>query len=142
SFGDPAVPAAWTDNATALWQDALAQAKKEKTQWPYDWVEGVDYPHKNERANVRGQLVLQDAQATTTKLPHLMVGLAYPDSAGGGGGRAGRGAAALAAADGAPASAPAAGGRGRGFAGFGGFGGGDYLHDAKHYQFWNDGGDD
>jgi hypothetical protein len=25
--GNPTVPAAWKDNATALWQDALAQAK-------------------------------------------------------------------------------------------------------------------
>ena len=116
SFGDPKVPQAWTDNATALWQDALAQAQKEKGQWPYDWVNGVDYPHKEERANVTGQIVLVDPQAATTKLPNLTVGLAYPD---------------------APPPAPGAG-RGRGFGG----GGGDYLHDAKHYQFWNDGTDD
>src|SRR5207237_9835930 len=60
--GKPAVPAAWTDNATALWQDALAQAATEKKNWPYDWVEGVDYPHKDQRANVAGQLVLNDPQ--------------------------------------------------------------------------------
>ena len=28
--GNPTVPPAWNDNATALCQDALAQAKKEK----------------------------------------------------------------------------------------------------------------
>lgn len=50
-----------------------------------------------------GQLVLNDPQAATTKLPHLTVGLAYPDGAGGGR---------------------------------------DWVHDAKHYQFWNDGTED
>ena len=77
--GNPTVPPAWKDNATALWQDALDQAKMEKAQWPYDWVNGVDYPHKDQRGNVTGQLVLNDPQAATTKLPHLTVGLAHPD---------------------------------------------------------------
>jgi rhamnogalacturonan endolyase len=103
--GNPTVPAVWKVNATALWQDALRQAKQETTKWPYAWVNGVDYPHKNERGNVTGQLVLNDPQAATTKLPHLTVGLAHPD---GGGGRGGR----------------------------------DWAHDAKHYQFWNDGTED
>jgi rhamnogalacturonan endolyase len=118
SFGDPKVPQAWTDNATALWKDALAQAATEKKNWPYEWVLGVDYPHKDQRANVSGQIVLKDLQAKTTKLPHLTVGLAYPDAAEGGRGTGG------------------------GMGGFGGMGGSDYLHDAKHYQFWNDGTED
>jgi rhamnogalacturonan endolyase len=153
--GNPTVPQAWTDNATALWQDALAQAKKEKAEWPYNWVEGVDYPHKNERGNVSGQLVLNDPQASSTKLPHLTVGLAFPDGAAP---AANPAPAPLVGGPGAPA-APAAGaggrggrggrggagrggpGGGRGFGGFG-FGARDYKHDAKHYQFWNDGGED
>ncbi len=81
--GNPTVPQVWKDNATALWQDALAQAKTEKAAWPYDWVNGLDYPHKEGRANVAGQLVLNDPQAATTKLPHLTVGLAHPDYPGG-----------------------------------------------------------
>ncbi len=81
--GNPTVPPAWHDNATALFQDALAQAKVEKAQWPYDWVNGVDYPHKDQRGNVTGQLVLNDPQAATTKLPHLTIGLAHPDYPGG-----------------------------------------------------------
>ncbi len=105
--GNPTLPAAWKNNATALWQDALSQAKKESAKWPYDWVNGVDYPHKDERGTVVGQLVLDDAQAATTKLPHLTVGLAYPDETGAGG-RSAR----------------------------------DWVHDAKHYQFWNDGTED
>ena len=112
--GNPTVPPAWTDNATVLWQDALAQAKKEKAAWPYDWVNGVDYPHKDQRANVTGQFILDDPQAATTKLPHLTVGLAHPDYPGGGrfgisGGTSGTV---------------------------------DWAHDAKFYQFWNDGADD
>ena len=81
--GNPTVPPAWKDNGTALWQDALAQARKEKAQWPYDWVNGVDYPHKEQRGNVTGQLVLNDPQASTTRLPHLTIGLAHPDYPGG-----------------------------------------------------------
>ena len=136
--GNPTVPPAWHENATALWQDALAQAKLENAKWPYDWVNGVDYPHKAERGNVTGRLVLRDPQAATTKLPHLTVGLAYPD---------GPPVAPFARA-GSPSTPPppAAGGAGRG--GFGRGGGGyfarpqDWVHDAKHYQFWNDGTED
>ncbi len=81
--GNPTVPAIWKNNANALFNDALTQAKKEKAQWPYAWVEGVDYPHKAERANVTGQLVLADSQAASKKLPHLTVGLAHADYPGG-----------------------------------------------------------
>src|SRR6185369_13887171 len=77
--GNPTLPGAWKENATALWQDALSQAKKETAAWPYEWVQGVDYPHKNERGNVTGQIVLVDPQAKSTSLPHLTVGLAHPD---------------------------------------------------------------
>jgi rhamnogalacturonan endolyase len=77
--GNPTVPPAWKDNGTALWQDALAQAKVEKAAWPYAWVNGVDYPHRDQRGTVTGQLVLDDPQAATTKLPHLTVGLAHPE---------------------------------------------------------------
>jgi rhamnogalacturonan endolyase len=130
--GNPTVPAAWKDNATTLWQDALEQAKKEKALWPYDWVSGVDYPHKNERGTVIGQIVLNDPQATTTKLPNLTVGLAHPDyAAGGGRGGTDRGGRATTG----PAIARGAGGRG---------GGGlvEWTRDAKFYEFWNDGSED
>jgi rhamnogalacturonan endolyase len=115
TVGDPTVPPAWHDNATALWQDALAQAKVEKAQWPYDWVNGVDYPHKDQRGNVTGQLVLNDPQAATTKLPHLTVGLAHPDYTSGAGGfvlRSGNGNLIT------------------------------WPHDGDYYQFWTDGADD
>ncbi len=105
--GNPAVPAAWKDNATALWQDALGRAREEAAKWPYDWVEEVDYPHKNQRGTVTGRLVLNDPQAATTKLSNLTVGLAHPADPGGRGARER-----------------------------------DWAHDAKHYQFWNDGSED
>jgi len=110
SAGNPIVPPAWKNNALALWQDALEQAKREKALWPYDWVNGVDYPHKDARGTVVGQIVLNDPQAASTRLTNLTVGLAHADYAGGGR-----------------------------------YGGGrmvDWAHDAKFYQFWNDGSED
>ncbi len=148
--GNPAVPPAWKQNATALWQDALGQAAKEKAAWPYDWVKGIDYPHKNDRGSVTGQIVLNDPQAAATKLPHLTVGLAYPDASGSAGANLNQFITVatpetLAAAREALAASPAGarGGPGRGRGGFG-FGPrpSDWVHDAKHYQFWNDGTDD
>ncbi len=58
-----------------MYRDALTQASKEASLWPYDWVQGVDYPHKKDRGVVTGQLVLKDDQAATTRLPDLLVGL-------------------------------------------------------------------
>jgi len=112
--GDPIVPPAWKANADALFQDALGQAKKENAAWPYEWVNGVDYPHKSERGIVTGQLVLNDplAPAPLTKFTQLTVGLAYPDSV---------------------AGYDTGGSGGRGFRGV------TWVNDAKHYEFWNDG---
>jgi rhamnogalacturonan endolyase len=113
--GNPTVPAVWRDNAIALWRDALARAKPEKAAWPYDWVRGVDYPHKDERGNVTGQLVLNDSQAATKKLPHLTVGLSHPDYQGNGSPfqlRAGNGTNVT------------------------------WPHDGNYYQFWTDGAED
>ena len=78
-------------------------------------MQGVDYPQKNERATVTGQLALNDPQAATTKLPHLWVGLTHPDFTGAGGAfaqRSGNGNLVT------------------------------WAHDADYYQFWNEGGDD
>jgi hypothetical protein len=55
--GNPTVPPSWTANANALWQDALAQAKKENAKWPYDWVTNADYPHAAERTERRAEEV-------------------------------------------------------------------------------------
>ena len=113
--GNPTVPATWHDNSLALWNDALAKAKEVEAAWPYDWVNGVDYPHKSERGNVTGQVVLDDPQAATTKLPNLTIGLAHPDYTGTGGAFANRS------------------------------GNGNLVtwqHDGNYYEFWNQGNED
>ena len=61
------------------WREALARAAKEAAAWPYDWVAGVDYPHRDGRGAVSGQINLSDAMAPNTKMTHLLVGLAHPD---------------------------------------------------------------
>jgi rhamnogalacturonan endolyase len=113
--GNPIIPAAWTANANALFDDALAQARVTKAQWPYAWVQGVDYPQKAVRATVAGQLALKDPQAATAKLPHLWVGLTHPDFEGPGT------AFALRSGNGKIVT---------------------WDHDANYYQFWAEGGDD
>jgi rhamnogalacturonan endolyase len=145
-----------------MFQDALTQAKKEAAAWPYDWVTGVDYPHKSERGRLTGQLVLNDSQASTHKLHNLLVGLAFPDQpkpaaplSAAAPPSTGPAAIAPAAADAdsksSDSTSPAADRSGnvppdgqRGGRGFGsGFGGGrfgpqplDWQNDAKHYEFW------
>ncbi len=56
-----------------LWKNALSQASREAAAWPYDWVEGVDFPHQDQRGAVAGQIVLADG---ANKMTNLLVGLA------------------------------------------------------------------
>ena len=65
----------------AMWGDALAQADKESAAWPFNWVNGVDYPHKNERATVSGKIILDDPQAPNLQMKNLLVGMTAPDYA-------------------------------------------------------------
>jgi len=62
-----------------MWADALTQAQKEAEKWPYAWVEGVNYPHKEQRGAVTGQLVLNDPPTHQERFSNLLVGLAAPD---------------------------------------------------------------
>jgi rhamnogalacturonan endolyase len=116
--GMPAIPKEWHDNQLALWNDAVEKSKAVKAAWPYDWVTGVDYPHKDGRATVTGQLVLKDPeapQAAKKTLPHLTIGLAHPDYINTSGGfqqRAGNGNIVT------------------------------WPHDGNYYQFWADGAED
>jgi beta-galactosidase len=57
----------------------LAQAAREKVKWPFAWVSGVDYPHRDQRGAVSGRVVLRDTEASTQPMRHLLVGLAAPD---------------------------------------------------------------
>ena len=173
--GNPTVPPSWTANASALWQNALDQYKKENAAWPYEWVKGVDYTPLAQRGNIRGQIVLEDPLAprgTSKKLPHLVIGLTHADIdpasiprptftrlAPGAGPGSGPGAGPAAAPapglrpappTGAPAGAQAGGpsagpGSGRGPRPGGGFAftpnpdAGSWIHEARYYQFFNDG---
>jgi rhamnogalacturonan endolyase len=110
--GMPAVPAEWHDNALALWNDAVAESKLVKAAWPYSWVEGMDYPHKDGRATVTGQFVLNDAQAASKRLPNLNVGLTHANYVGNASPRAGNGNIVT------------------------------WPHDGEHYQFWTVGAED
>ncbi len=118
-----------------MWQDALARAKKEADAWPYEWVAGVDYPHKNERGSVAGRIVLKDPQAPDAKMSNLLVGLAHPDYTPRGGGRFGGGFGGGGLGGGGFGGEFGGGGFG---GGMGRFGGGpvDWQRDAKYYQFW------
>lgn len=62
----------------AMWKNALQRSKQESLAWPYDWVEGVDYPHRSERATVKGRLILKDPQAPDLQISNLLVGLSAP----------------------------------------------------------------
>jgi len=127
--GNPVVPPAWTANANALYQDALAQAKNQAAQWPYDWVNGVDYPHQDQRGTVTGRIVLQDPLAATTRLPHLLVGLTHPDPTN---------TAATFTAN-TNTSANFRPGRFNRYGRSRNNGPPDGIHNAKYYQFWTDG---
>jgi rhamnogalacturonan endolyase len=158
--GNPTVPASWTANADALWQDALAQAKKENARWPYGWVDTPDYVHAAERGMVTGQIVLDDPLAPKGEektLPNLVVGLTHPDAAPGseppmpafaGPRPGGPGPQGGVAAGSGGAGGPGAGGFQRGGGGrgnpFGALysGPGSWMHDAKYYQFFNNGAAD
>lgn len=67
------------ESPDAKWKDALARSTTEAKAWPYEWVSGVDYPHKDQRSTVTGHIVLNDSQARAARLTHLLVGLAAPD---------------------------------------------------------------
>jgi rhamnogalacturonan endolyase len=143
----------------AMWQDALKRSRVESKAWPYGWVAGVDFPHSNERADVKGQLVLHDPQNPNLKMDHLLVGLSAPAYTWTPGasrfGRRGTNRPVeppvdsdetpptnnVATTDVATTNGPSrSGGQGRGR----GFGGGfnfgprtvDWQNDAKHYEFW------
>ena len=113
--GMPAVPTAWHDDALALWNDAVAKSKEVNAAWPFNWAQGMDYPYKDGRSTVTGQLVLNDSQAAKKTLPHLTVGLAHPNYMNGSGGfqsRSGNGNIVT------------------------------WPHDGDYYQFWTDGSED
>jgi len=61
-----------------LYDDAVAEARKENERWPYAWVSGVDYPQQKERAAVTGRLILKDPAMKAGQMSRLRIGLAFP----------------------------------------------------------------
>lgn len=101
------------DSHDAMWKMALDRSQQESQAWPYDWVRGVDYPHRAERSTVSGTIVINDPQEPDLQVSNLFIGLTAPDYkpavVSRGGFRGGR----------------RFGGGGGGFAGFGLAGGGE-----------------
>lgn len=90
----------------AMFADAKAQQKKIAAAWPFDWVQGVDYPGGKERATVSGRLQLDDPGARSARpVGQFKVGLTAPDWT----------------------TQPGPGGVTRVIG---------WQQDAKHYQFW------
>jgi rhamnogalacturonan endolyase len=63
----------------SIYHAAQAKQAAESAKWPYHWVTGVDYPGRDERAEVTGRLVLDDPIVAGAILANLRVGLAHPE---------------------------------------------------------------
>ena len=86
-LASPSIPDGWSklcgpwmvylnagDSPQQMWRDAKAQAEKQKSQWPYEWMNNAEYPLQ--RGEVTGTLKLYDGKRSVTNA--LMV-LAAPD---------------------------------------------------------------
>ncbi|MDB6054744.1 MAG: putative lyase [Verrucomicrobiales bacterium] len=60
-----------------LWKNGPQQATNEKKSWPYDWVQGVDFPSASKRGTIRGRIVIHDD--TPLGFTNLLVGVTHPD---------------------------------------------------------------
>ena len=56
-------------DAKTLWDDACAMADTKARLWPYYWVNGVDYPHRDQRSDVSGRFVIDDPVAPDGNFP-------------------------------------------------------------------------
>ncbi len=97
----------------AMCDDARARQARESDRWPYEWVSGVDYTPRDQRAIVKGRLRIEDPGQGGNDISRLTVGLSAPAYV-----------APVEPRNGAPAPAV------------------DWQKDAKHYQFWARGNDD
>lgn len=61
-----------------MWNDALAEASKQRSLWPYSWVKAMEYPSKEQRGKVSGQIAVTDPYLSKTNFSNMWVGLAYP----------------------------------------------------------------
>ncbi|CAH8382225.1 unnamed protein product [Eruca vesicaria subsp. sativa] len=71
-------------SSNLLWTDAKRQMAAEVQSWPYDFVKSADYPLRQQRGKVKGQLFVMDSYKSKSKLngEFAFVGLALPGQAG------------------------------------------------------------
>ena len=61
-----------------MWKDALNEAQLQRKEWPYTWVNSAEYPQKQKRGVVSGQIVVSDPYSIDTRFSNMLVGMAYP----------------------------------------------------------------
>jgi len=59
-----------------MWKDALNEAAKQRSMWPYSWVEEKEYPQKQKRGILSGQIQITDPYVPDIKFSNMWVGLA------------------------------------------------------------------
>ncbi len=59
-----------------LWKDAIAQAKKEQSAWPYSWFTDSSYSKEAGRGTVTGRLLINDPSNHSAKPGNMWIGLA------------------------------------------------------------------
>lgn len=64
-------------DSQAIYDDAKFRAAVEASKWPYQWVEGVDYPKLKERGKITGRFLLDDLNGDSS-FSKLTVGLTAP----------------------------------------------------------------
>jgi rhamnogalacturonan endolyase len=70
------VPDGTQDAPAALWADALDQASKEQSQWPYSWYKNPQYVQQSGRGTVSGKLVIADTTDPKASAAGMWVGVA------------------------------------------------------------------
>ncbi|MCB1096530.1 MAG: hypothetical protein KDN22_13215 [Verrucomicrobiae bacterium] len=65
------------ESPMAMWREARAQADREASKWPYDWVDAGNYAKPSERTEVSGRFILNDSELSAFP-GAITVGLAQP----------------------------------------------------------------
>jgi rhamnogalacturonan endolyase len=74
------VPNGTTNVPKTLWEDAKAQTKLERAQWPYSWFSDSTYLKANQRGTVKGKLVINDPTVPAASAANMWIGIAIPPS--------------------------------------------------------------
>lgn len=67
-------------NSDLMWKDAIKESKKQQLEWPFSWVKDKEYPLKQERGTLDGQIKINDPLTPTTAISNVWVGLAATDT--------------------------------------------------------------